>query len=223
MPAKELFIISFVLVIIILALIQNLIRSKHGRAITAIRDNEIAAKAMGINVTFYKLFVFVVAAAFAGIAGVIYGHYVTPITYSVFDFNYSIEILVMVVIGGIGSMNGSIIAAALITYVNFLLQNKLSGNLAAVRLLVYALILILVIIFNNAPALKPLKEKLSIKSLTSKISKKSKAPHVIKDDDVQWNRIESKIKMDEVLSVDVKNSDGAIAEKGDRALNKEGK
>ena len=85
------------------------------------------------------------------------------------------------------------------------------------------MILILVIIFNNAPALKPLKEKLSIKSLTSKISKKSKAPHVIKDDDVQWNRIESKIKMDEVLSVDVKNSDGAIAEKGDRASNKEGK
>lgn len=223
MPAKELFIISFILVILILALIQNLIRSKHGRAITAIRDNEIAAKAMGINVTFYKLFVFVIAAAFAGIAGVIYGHYVTPITYSVFDFNYSIEILVMVVIGGIGSMNGSIIAATLITYVNFLLQNKLSGNLAAVRLLVYALILILVIIFNNAPALKPLKEKLSIKAFVSKVSKKSKEPHVVKDDDVQWNRIESKIKMDEVLSVDVKNSDGAIAEKGDRASTKEGK
>ena len=212
MQSKELFIISFVLVIIILALIQNLIRSKHGRAITAIRDNEIAAKAMGVNVTFYKLFVFVISAAFAGIAGVIYGHYVTPITYSVFDFNYSIEILVMVVIGGIGSMNGSIIAATLITYVNFLLQNKLSGNLAAVRLLVYALILILVIIFNNAPALKPLKEKLSIKAFVAKVYKKSKAPHVVKDDDVQWNRIESKIKMNEVLSVDVKNSEGAIAD-----------
>ncbi len=223
MQSKELFIISFVLVIVILALIQNLIRSKHGRAITAIRDNEIAAKAMGVNVTFYKLFVFVISAAFAGVAGVIYGHYVTPITYSVFDFNYSIEILVMVVIGGIGSMNGSIIAATLITYVNFLLQNKLSGNLAAVRLLVYALILILVIIFNNAPALKPLKEKLSIKAFVAKVYKKSKAPHVVKDDDVQWNRIESKIKMNEVLSVDVKNSEGAIAEKGDRAPKKEGK
>lgn len=219
-PSKTLFIITFILVLIILALIQNLIRSKHGRAITAIRDNEIAAKAMGINVTFYKLFVFVIAAAFAGIAGVIYGHYITPVTYSTFDFNYSIEILVMVVIGGIGSLNGSIIAAALITYVNFLLQNKLSGNLAAVRLLVYALILILVIIFSNAPALKPIKDKLSIKRLLGNLSKKSKEPHVVKDDDAAWNRIESKIRMDEVLSVDVKNPEGAVAEKGDRASKK---
>lgn len=219
-PSKQLFIITFILVLIILALIQNLIRSKHGRAITAIRDNEIAAKAMGINVTFYKLFVFVIAAAFAGIAGVIYGHYITPVTYSTFDFNYSIEILVMVVIGGIGSLNGSIIAATLITYVNFLLQNKLSGNLAAVRLLVYALILILVIIFSNAPALKPLKEKLSIKRFLEKLFKKSKEPHVVKDDDAAWNRIESKIRMDEVLSVDVKNPEGAVAEKGDRAAKK---
>lgn len=219
-PSKQLFIITFILVLIILALIQNLIRSKHGRAITAIRDNEIAAKAMGINVTFYKLFVFVIAAAFAGVAGVIYGHYITPVTYSTFDFNYSIEILVMVVIGGIGSLNGSIIAATLITYVNFMLQNKLSGNLAAVRLLVYALILILVIIFSNAPALKPLKEKLSIKRFLEKLFKKSKEPHVVKDDDAAWNRIESKIRMDEVLSVDVKNSEGAVAEKGDRAAKK---
>ena len=173
---STLYIVAFILVLIVLFLIQNLIRSKHGRAITAIRDNEIAAKAMGINVTFYKLFVF--------------------------------EILVMVVIGGIGSISGSIIAATLITYINFLLQNNLSGDLAAVRLLVYALILIVVVIFNNAPALKPIKDKFNFKAVSAKLFKKKES--TIVDDDVAWNRIESKINMDELLSVDVKTQDGEL-------------
>ncbi len=203
--SSTLYIVSFILVLAVLFLIQNLIRSKHGRAITAIRDNEIAAKAMGVNVTFYKLFVFVIAAFFAGVAGVIYGHYYTPIIYTTFDYNYSIEILVMVVIGGIGSISGSIIAAALITYINFVLQNNLSGDLAAVRLLVYAVILIVVVIFNNAPALKPIKEKINVKAFSNKIFKKKAS--TITDDDVAWNRIESKINMDELLSVDVKPTD----------------
>ncbi len=206
--SSTLYIAAFILVLIVLFLIQNLIRSKHGRAITAIRDNEIAAKAMGINVTFYKLFVFVISAFFAGVAGVIYGHYYTPILYSAFDYNYSIEILVMVVIGGIGSISGSIIAATLITYINFLLQNNLSGDLAAVRLLVYALILIVVIIFNNAPALKPIKDKFNFKAFSAKLFKKKESTVV--DDDVAWNRIESKINMDELLSVDVKTQDGEL-------------
>lgn len=215
--SSTLFVFSFILVLVVLFLVQNLIRSKHGRAITAIRDNEIAAKAMGINVTFYKLFVFVIAAFFAGLAGVIYGHYYTPIIYTAFDYNYSIEILVMVVIGGIGSINGSIIAAALITYINFLLQNNLSGDLAAVRLLVYAVILIAVIIFNNAPALKPIKEKFNFKALSAKLFKKKAS--TISDDDVAWNRIETKIEMDELLSVDVKPTDSSPdkpTEKGDK-------
>ena len=110
--ADSLFIVAFITVLIVLFFIQNLIRSKHGRAITSIRDNEIAAKAMGINVTFYKLFVFVISAFFAGIAGTLYGHYATPVLYSFFSYNYSIEILVMVVLGGMGSINGSINAAA---------------------------------------------------------------------------------------------------------------
>ena len=203
--SSTLYIVSFILVLAVLFLIQNLIRSKHGRAITAIRDNEIAAKAMGINVTFYKLFVFVIAAFFAGVAGVIYGHYYTPIIYTTFDYNYSIEILVMVVIGGIGSISGSIIAAALITYINFVLQNNLSGDLAAVRLLVYAVILISVVIFNNAPALKPIKDKINVKAFSDKIFKKKAS--TITDDDVAWNRIESKINMDELLSIDVKPTD----------------
>lgn len=204
-----LFIVSLIVMFIMLVFIQNLVRSKHGRAITAIRDNEIAAKAMGLNVTFYKLFVFVISAFFAGIAGVIYGHYATPVLYSFFSYNYSIEILVMVVLGGMGSINGSIIAATLITYINFQLTTKLSGDLAALKFLIYALILIVMVIFNNAPAFKPLKEKLSLKNITKTIKDKKKEKNIekeqanIKDDDAAWNRIPSKIDMDAVLSVDV--------------------
>ncbi len=195
--AKHLFIVAFVMVLLVLVILQNLIRSKHGRAITAIRDNEIAAKAMGINVTFYKLFVFVLAAFCAGIAGVLYGHLNTPVLYSFFSYNYSIEILVMVVLGGMGNISGSIIAAVLITYVNFVLQNELSGDLAALKLLIYAIILILAVLFNNAPMFRPLKEKLDFSKLF-----KSK-PDKIKDDDAKWDRITTKIQMDELLSLDM--------------------
>lgn len=156
----DLYIPAIIVVLLMLVLLQNLIKSKHGRAITAIRDNEIAAKAMGINVTFYKLLVFIISAFFAGMAGVLYGHYNTPVMYTFFSYNYSIEILVMVVLGGMGSINGSIIAATLITCINFFLQTKLSGDLAAIKNLVYAIILIVMIIFNNAPALKGLRDSL---------------------------------------------------------------
>ncbi len=200
--ASSLFIVAFVTVLIVLILVQNLIRSKHGRAITAIRDNEIAAKAMGINVTFYKLFVFIIAAFFAGVAGAIYGHYTTPVLYSFFSYNYSIEILVMVVLGGMGSINGSIIAAALITYVNFVLQSNLSGDLAALKLLIYALILIIVVLFNNAPAFQVIKEKINIKAFLERLFS-NKKPENIKDDAAAWHRIDTKIRMDEVLTVEL--------------------
>ncbi len=199
----SLYLVSFIVVLVVLFFVQNLVRSKHGRAITAIRDNEIAAKAMGINVTFYKLFVFVIAAFFAGMAGVIYGHYTTPVLYSFFSYNYSIEILVMVVLGGMASINGSIIAATLITFINFQLQSHLSGNLAALKYLIYALILIVLVIFNNAPKLAPLKDKLSPKALLAKITAKRRHPGEIRDDGNDWRVIPTKIRMDEVLSVDL--------------------
>lgn len=204
--AKKLYIISFVVVLVMLFLVQNLIRSKHGRAITAIRDNEIAARAMGINVTYYKLFVFVISAFFAGVAGVMYGFQVSPIEQSFFSYNYSIEILVMVVLGGMGNIGGSIIAAALLTYVNFFLQDQLTGSLAALKLLIYAIILILVVVFSNAPALKPLRERFNLKALVRKITKSHKKPDHVADDEAEWNRVETKIKMDELLSVDFQNS-----------------
>lgn len=200
----DLYIVGFIVIFVTLFIIQNIIRSKHGRAITAIRDNEIAARAMGINVTYYKLFVFVVAAFFAGVAGVIYGHFATPVLYSFFSYNYSIEILVMVVLGGMGNITGSIIAATAITFINFQLQTRLSGDLAALKFLVYALILIVVVIFNNAPALSTLRQKLSFKNL---FKKKKEDPSVIHADEAAWDRVPTKIKMDEVLSVDVNADD----------------
>ncbi len=159
----DLFVPSLIVILIMLFIVQNLIKSKHGRAITAIRDNEIASRAMGINVTFYKLLVFVVSAFFAGIAGVIYALHNTPVVYKDFSYNYSIEILVMVVLGGMGNVSGSMIAATLITCINVFLKNRLSGDMAAIKDLVYALILIITVIFNNAPALKGIKERLYVK------------------------------------------------------------
>ncbi len=197
-----LFIPTFVCLIIMLIVIQNLIRSKHGRAITAIRDNEIAAKAMGVNVTYYKLFAFVVSAFFAGVAGVIYAAGVSPVIYSTFDYNYSIEILVMVVLGGMGSINGSIIAATLITVINFFLKAQLTGEMAALKTLIYALILIIMVIYKNAPALKSFREKYNFRNLIAKILPKKNASHIT-DDEARWDVVPTKISMDEVLSVDI--------------------
>ena len=207
----NLFVVGFVVILFTLFIFQNIVRSKHGRAITAIRDNEIAARAMGINVTYYKLFVFVVAAFFAGVAGVIYGHFATPVLYSFFSYNYSIEILVMVVLGGMGNITGSIIAATAITFINFQLQTRLSGDLAAVKFLVYALILIVVVVFNNAPKLAGIREKFSLKRLI----KSKKHPSDIHDDEAAWDRVPTKIKMDEVLSVDIKVEDHYTPDKED--------
>ena len=199
-----LFIIAFILVIGCLAVTQNLIRSKHGRAITSIRDNEIASRAMGINVTKYKLTVFAVSSFFAGVAGVLYSYSNYTIQSTNFDYNYSIEILVMVVLGGMGSINGSIIAATLITFLDLKLQTILTGNLAVLQDLFYALILIVLVIYNNAPALKGFRGRYNMKNLLVRFKKND--PSNVRDDEAKWDRVPTKIKMDEVLSVDLQVS-----------------
>ena len=199
-----LYIVTLVVALIMLVLIQNFIRSKHGRAVTAIRDNEIAAKAMGINVTFYKLFVFILAAFFAGIAGVIYSHYTATVLYSFFSYNYSIEILVMVVLGGMGSITGSIIAAVLVPIINYLLQNYVPAELAALRYLVYALVLIFIVVFSNAPALQSLRDKFRLSALLKRVVKPKKHdPGKFKDDEASWDRVPTKIPMDAILTTDI--------------------
>ncbi len=211
---EYLFIIAFVLVLACLAVIQNLIRSKHGRAITSIRDNEIAARATGINVTKYKLIVFTISSFFAGIAGVLYSYSNFTVQSTNFDYNYSIEILVMVVLGGMGNINGSIIAAALITFLDVELQTVLTGNLAVLQDLLYALILILLVIYNNAPGLKTFRNKYNLKNLFALIKKNKKDnPSIIKDDEAKWDRVPTKIEMNEVLSVDLQASSPYTSDK----------
>ena len=199
-----LFIYGFGVVLIALAVIQNIIRSKHGRAITAIRDNEIAAKATGINVTKYKLIVFIVSAFFAGVAGVLFSHANYNVRSQIFDYNYSIEILVIVVLGGMGNINGAIISATLITFLNEQLGTILTGELALLKDLLYALILILLVIYNNAPALKTFRQKYNLRNLWRKIFKPSNDPGARRDDEAAWDRVPTKISMDEVLSTDLK-------------------
>ena len=204
---NTLFIIALVLVLACLAVTQNLIRSKHGRAITSIRDNEIAAKATGINVTKYKLLVFTVSSFFAGIAGVLYSYSNFTVQSAKFSYTYSIEILVMVVLGGMGSINGSIIAASLITFLDVKLQTILTGNLAVLQDLFYAVILILLVIYNNAPFLKGFREKYNIKSMFERFNKiKKHNPSKVNDDEAKWDRVPTKIEMNELLSVDMRVS-----------------
>ena len=200
---KYLFIIAFVLVLITLAVVQNFIRSKHGRAVTAIRDNEIAARASGINVTKYKLLAFTLSATFAGIAGVLYSFSNYTVQSAKFGYNYSIEILVMVVLGGMGSINGSIIAAALITFLNTKLATVLTGDLAVLQNLLYALILIVIVIYNNAPALKSFRDRYNLRVLWKKLIRHKHDPAGRTDDEAKWDVVPTKIEMNEVLSIDV--------------------
>ena len=197
------FIIGFIIVLITIAVIQNLIRSKHGRAITAIRDNEIAARATGINVTKYKLTGFIISAIFAGTAGVMYSFSNSNVSAGFFDYNKSIEILVMVVLGGMGSINGAIISAAFITFLDIKLQSVLTGNLAVLSDMIYALVLIGVIIYNNAPALRSFRDKFNAKRIASRLFGLLRNKHGYVDDEGKWDRVPTKINMDELLSVDV--------------------
>ena len=142
---------GFILILITLTVALNLINSRSGRAIMALRDNRIAAESVGIGATKYKLMAFVTSAVLAGAAGVLYAMNYSSMAPKKFDFNTSILILVFVVLGGIGNIRGSIIAAAFLTYLPELLRNF---NLDEYRMLVYAIVLILVMLVTNNPMLK---------------------------------------------------------------------
>ena len=143
-PKYSNYTIVYIMLVITIIVITNLVNSRHGRAICSIRDNKIAAESMGIPVVYYKLLAFVVAAFFAGIAGVLYGHNLGILKPRTFDFNKSIEILVMVVMGGMGSIPGSVIAALLITVLPEILR-----GLQDYRMLIYAVVLIVMMLLNN--------------------------------------------------------------------------
>lgn len=150
------FTIGIVLVIVTLLVILNLVNSRAGRAITSIRDNEIAARSVGIPITKYKLMAFVTSAVFAGIAGVLYSLNYSSLVAKKFDYNTSILILVFVVLGGIGNLRGSVIAAAILTVLPELLR-----SMNDYRMLIYAIVLIVVMIFNQSPQMIQLRNKLT--------------------------------------------------------------
>ena len=166
------FTIGILLVLATVAVVLNLIRSRTGRAITAIRDNEIAAQSAGINLTRYKLTAFVVSAVFAGLAGVLYGLNFSSLTASRFDYNTSIQILVFVVLGGMGSVRGSIIAAALLT----VLPEMLRG-LNDYRMLIYAIVLIAMMIFNQSPQIAAWRKRL-VEKVRTGLGKSKKTKEV---------------------------------------------
>ena len=119
----------------------------------------------------------------------------------------------MVVLGGMGSINGSILAAPLITYLNAKLATILTGEMAVLQNLLYSLILILIVVYNNAPALKGFRNKYNFGVLMDKILKRRLDPAHIKDDKAKWDVVPTKISMDEILSVDMKPQDFTMIEK----------
>jgi len=142
-PKETTFLNTFLCVGIVCLLIHTMMKSRHGRAILSIRENEIAAESCGINVTYYKVLGFAASAVFAGLAGALYAGYLGILNPSSFGFMKSIEILVMVVLGGMGSMVGSVLSATVLTAVPEILR-----AFSEYRMILYSLLLITVMIFK---------------------------------------------------------------------------
>lgn len=154
---------GFIIIIITLFVVLNFIRSRTGRAVIAIRDNRIAAESMGVNVMKYKMIAFVISTTLAGAAGALYGLNFTGISATKFSFNTSILVLVFVVLGGLGNMLGSIIAATIL----YILPEALR-QFADYRMLIYAIVLILVMLATNNPKFRALIQKIIPQRLKGK-------------------------------------------------------
>lgn len=142
-PRKTNFTIAFFAMVIAIVVIYNIIHSTQGRSMVAIRENEIAAEAMGVNAFKYKMMAFMVAAFFAGAAGALYAHYMGFIQPTSFDFVKSIDILTFVVLGGMGSLSGSVIATVILTFLPEGLR-----DFKELRMIIYPISLIVIMIFR---------------------------------------------------------------------------
>ena len=160
------FLVGIVLILLCLMIIFHLVNSKSGRAIMALRDNRIAAESVGINVTKYKMMAFVISAAMAGAAGTLFASNFYALQASKFDFNTSILVLVFVVLGGLGNMRGSIIAAALLT----LLPEVLRG-VGDYRMLAYAVLLIGIMLVTHNPKIADRIKQMKINAYEKKAQK----------------------------------------------------
>ena len=145
---------GFALILLTLFVVLNLVNSKEGRAIKAIKENRIAAESVGINVTAFRMKAFVVSAFLAGMAGALFGLNFSSITAPKFNFNTSINILVFVVLGGMGNILGSVISATVL----YILPEAMR-SLEDYRMLMYAIVLIVVMLCTWSPAVK---EKIDI-------------------------------------------------------------
>lgn len=134
---------TFVCLLITILVISNFTNSTHGRACISIREDEIAADAMGINTTYYKVAAFTLGSFFAGLAGGLYSHNFYIIQPTNFGFLKSFDILIFVVLGGLGSMSGAVISAILLTIVSTFLQDY-----AETRMIIYSLVLIIVMLYR---------------------------------------------------------------------------
>ena len=170
-PKVTNFSLAFLFMVITVVVIYNIIHSSQGRAMLSVRENEIAAEAMGINAFKYKMMAFVIAAFFAGLAGGLYAHYMGYIQPISFDFNKSIDYLTFVVFGGMGSLSGSIIATIILTFLPELLR-----SMQEFRMILYPLALIILMIFRPQGLLGDKEVSLNIfkKLLPNKTPTKSK-------------------------------------------------
>lgn len=159
----------FFMTVITIILIKNFIESKQGRACIAIRDDEIAAESMGINTTFYKVLAFGVGAFFAGIGGALYSGYFYFIKPDAFGFMKSIDILVIVVFGGMGSITGSVVGAIALTIISLLLQ-----GFPELRMVIYSVILFIIMVYRPQGIMGNYKLKLWSKRGGSDVSSKGK-------------------------------------------------
>jgi len=135
--------IMFIATVGTIIIIQNFVNSSYGRACISVREDEVAAELMGVNITRYKIVAFTMGAFFAGLAGALYAHYFFVIRPDLFSFLKSFDILVIVVLGGLGSTSGAILAAILLTIVSALLQ-----SFPDIRMILYSLVLIVVMIYR---------------------------------------------------------------------------
>lgn len=151
-PRSTNFAIVFFSAAVTVFVIYSIVKSRHGRAIISIREDETASELSGIPTTYYKILAFAISAFFAGLAGGLYAHYITVISPKVFDYNKSVEILVIVVLGGMGNWKGSIIAAIVMTILPEYLR-----AFSQYRMLLYAVILIISMILKEKNIFKTIK------------------------------------------------------------------
>lgn len=133
----------FFCMVVTLFVLKNIIHSKQGRACLAVRENAIAAEAMGIDTTAFKVFAFTIASMFAGLAGALFSHYFGIAHPSSFTFMRSFDIMTMVVLGGLGSLSGSVIGAFILTLIAAVMQSY-----PEYRMIVYALLLIILMLYR---------------------------------------------------------------------------